>query len=140
MIINYLCALSHLIPTTWWNSYYYYTPFYRKENCGLERLNNLLRSILFTSGRTTAELRSAKTQNPCSRSTVVKSQNNSVNEKLSPFYSWKTEVQDFWSYGGIGEHSSPPWTTTSKLQLNYRTIITQNQQKLSWMEVWQLRN
>ena len=28
----------------------------------------------------------------------------------------------------------------SKLQQKYRTIITQNHQKLSWMEVWQLQN
>ena len=30
---------------------------------------------------------------------------------------------------GIGKHSSPPYTTTSKLQLKYRKTITQNHQK-----------
>ena len=37
----------------------------------------------------------------------------------------KTSGQD----GGIGKHGSPPLTTTSKLQVNYRTTITQNWQK-----------
>ena len=32
--------------------------------------------------------------------------------------------------GGIDKHSSPPCTNTTKLQLNYRTIITQNCQKI----------
>ena len=39
--------------------------------------------------------------------------------------------------GSIGKYGSPPCKTTSKLQLNYGTTITQNHQKLSWMEVWQ---
>ena len=34
----------------------------------------------------------------------------------------KTSGQD----GGIGEHSLPPHTTTSKLQLGYKTSFTQN--------------
>ena len=42
--------------------------------------------------------------------------------------------------GGVGRHGSPFCTTVSKLQLNYRTTITQNRQKSSWMEVWQLQN
>ena len=33
--------------------------------------------------------------------------------------------------GDIGRHGSPLHTTTSKLQLKYRTIITQECQKLS---------
>ena len=33
--------------------------------------------------------------------------------------------------GGIGRHGSTLHTTTSKLQLKYRTFITQNCQKLS---------
>ena len=33
--------------------------------------------------------------------------------------------------GSIGKHSLPPRTTTSKLQLNHRTTITENHQKLS---------
>ena len=37
---------------------------------------------------------------------------------------WRTSGQD----GGIG---SPPYTTTSKLQLNYRMTIPQKHQKLS---------
>ena len=49
---------------------------------------------------------------------------------------WKwTSSQD----GGVGRHGSPRYTTT-KLQLRYRTTISQNQQKSSWMEVWQLQN
>ena len=37
-------------------------------------------------------------------------------------------------------HGSSPCTITSKLQLKYRKIITQNHQKSSWMEAWQLWN
>ena len=33
--------------------------------------------------------------------------------------------------GGIGRYGLPPHTTTSKLQLNYKTTITQNHQKSS---------
>ena len=33
--------------------------------------------------------------------------------------------------GGLGKHFLPPHKTTSKLQLNYRTTITQNHKKLS---------
>ena len=33
--------------------------------------------------------------------------------------------------GSLGKHGSPPCTTPSKLQLNYRTTITQNWQKSS---------
>ena len=43
-------------------------------------------------------------------------------------------------YSGIGKHGLSPRTTTSKLQLNHRTTITQNHLKYSWMEVWQLQN
>ena len=32
--------------------------------------------------------------------------------------------------GRIGKHSSPPCTTTAKLQLNYKTAIIQNHQKI----------
>ena len=42
--------------------------------------------------------------------------------------------------GSIGRYGSPPATTTSKLQLKNRTTITQNHQKSSWVEVWQLQN
>ena len=40
---------------------------------------------------------------------------------------WETSRQD----GGVDKHGLPPCTTTSKLQLNYRTIVIQNHQKLS---------
>ena len=33
--------------------------------------------------------------------------------------------------GGGGRHGSPPHTTTAKLQLNYRTTITQNHIELN---------
>ena len=32
--------------------------------------------------------------------------------------------------GGTGKHGSPPRATTQKLQLNYKTTITQNRQKI----------
>ena len=34
--------------------------------------------------------------------------------------------------GGFSRHSSPFHTTTSKLQLKYRTTITQNHQQVEW--------
>ena len=37
-----------------------------------------------------------------------------------------TSCQD----GGIGKRGLPPHTTTAKLQLNYRTSIIQNHQKI----------
>ena len=40
----------------------------------------------------------------------------------------------------MGRHGSPLHTTTSKLQLKYRTTITQEHQRWNWMEVWQLQN
>ena len=43
----------------------------------------------------------------------------------------ETSSQD----GCIGKHSSPPYTTTAKLQLKFRTTITQNHQKLRQIEV-----
>lgn len=33
--------------------------------------------------------------------------------------------------GSIGRHSSPPGTSTSKLQITYRTTVTRNCQKLN---------
>ena len=36
---------------------------------------------------------------------------------------------------GTGKHGSHPLTTTSKLQLTYRTTITQNHQKSNLKEV-----
>ena len=49
---------------------------------------------------------------------------------------WGTSDQG----GGVGKCPLPPCTTTSKLQWKYRTNITQNCPKLSWMKAWQLPN
>ena len=52
--------------------------------------------------------------------------------ELSSGISYKIQVEGTSGQeGGIGRHGSPPHTTTSKLQLKYRTTITQNCQKLS---------
>ena len=51
---------------------------------------------------------------------------------------WKEKIDPFREDGGFGKHSLPPCTTTSKLQLNDRTTVIQNHQKLSWMKVLQL--
>ena len=48
-------------------------------------------------------------------------------------------IRNFGQDDGVGKHISP-CTTTSQLQLNYRTTIIQNCQKLCWMEVLQLWN
>ena len=65
--------------------------------------------------------------------------------KSSKWYTGETKFLHSKAYcltpsqdGGAGRHGSPLHTTTSKLQLKYRTFITQNCQKLSWKEVWQL--
>ena len=50
------------------------------------------------------------------------------------FYLFWASSQD----GNIGWPGSPLHTTTSNLQLQYRTTISQEDQKSSWMEVWQL--
>ena len=42
--------------------------------------------------------------------------------------------------GFISRYGSPLNIITSKSQLKYRTLITQELQKSSWMEIWQLRN
>ena len=46
----------------------------------------------------------------------------------------RTSGQD----GGVGKHGLSLRTTTSKLQLKYRTTIAQKCQKTSWVEVQQL--
>ena len=45
---------------------------------------------------------------------------------LVKVYLTRTLGQD----GGIGKHDLPPGTTTANLQLNYKTTITQNCQKI----------
>ena len=52
----------------------------------------------------------------------------------------KIKMGIFGQDGSIGRHGSPLCTNASKLQLKYRTTITPNYQKLSWMGMWQLWN
>ena len=42
--------------------------------------------------------------------------------------------------GSVGRHGSPLHITTSKLQLKYKTTITQNHHEYGWMKVGQLQN
>ena len=81
-----------------------------------------------------------KTGYICKASSTLKTWNNAFLfcSLLVTFFLWYILYTGKYLYctsgqdGGVGKHGSPPHTTTSKLQLNYKTAITQNHQKASW--------
>ena len=95
-------------------------------------------AALFTGAKTWEQPKCPSTDKWIKKVEVLTSIHNGI--QLSHNKEWNLICGVFGQDRGIGRCCSPLCTTTSKLHLKYRTTITQNCQKSSWVEVWQLRS